>query len=74
MPDMSLVLDEDIWKELCKRYDGAIMVTLRRVDDGHDDTVINYHGGRALCVGLCEHVKDKLLSVMRGDVEHTEES
>jgi hypothetical protein len=74
MSDMSLILDEDIWKELCKRYDGAIMITLRNVDGKSDETNLKYHGGRAMCIGLCEHMKDKLLSVMRGNVEHTEES
>ena len=72
MTDLSLVLREDLYKELCSRFDGVVLITLKKMDSHNDETMLDYHGGRALCIGLCEHMKDKLLSVMRDEVEHEE--
>jgi len=67
--DLSLVLDEEIFKELCKRYDGVIIARVRKIDSEHEDIVVDYHGGKILCVGLTEHVKDKLLELLRSQVK-----
>lgn len=71
--DLSLVLDDEMWKELCRRYDSVILITYRNLEKGFDSTSMSYHGGKALCVGLCRHMEDKLLSEMRGTMKSTEE-
>jgi len=66
--DLSLVLLDEIWEELKKRYDGCILTTLKNRGDGTEEIQINYYGGKFTCIGLAEKTKDRILqSTREGD-------
>ena len=59
--DLSLVLKEDIWEELKKRYDAVVLITYKDLTNEDSDIGISYYGGKALCAGLSEVAKRKML-------------
>ena len=61
MTDLSLVLKEEIWKEFKKRYDAVVLITYKSITDLDSDIGIDYYGGKALCAGLSEVAKIKML-------------
>lgn len=69
MPDLSLVLDEDLWDELCRRHDGCILVTVQRKTAQQEELHTNYHGGKIHCVGMAEYMKAVLLKEL-GEATH----
>ena len=67
MTDLTFVSLDEIWKEICKRYDGAILTTLKTLDGESEEMGINFHGGKPLCVGLAERTKHKILDSMNNE-------
>ena len=67
--DLSLVSGDEIWEELKLRYDGVVLSTIKNMDEKSEGIQISFYGGKALCMGLCEHTKDKILEEMRGRTE-----
>ena len=63
--DLALVSMEDLWMEICKRHDVAVLIVSKRVTPVIDSMSFKYAGGKATCVGLCEHVKNVMLSEMK---------
>jgi len=67
--DLSLVLDDELWEEIKKRFDGAILTTVRDINGKHEAIQISFCGGKAQAIGLAERTRDKILSDMRNDEE-----
>lgn len=65
--NLSLVLEDDLWKELCKRYDTILLVTHKNLDTLRESKQISYHGGKFTCVGLAETAKDKIIRDIEKD-------
>jgi hypothetical protein len=54
-PDLSLVSTEDLICEIEKRFDGVVVATLKNLhsnDDGLEENLNWYKGGKSLCLGL----------------------
>ena len=64
-PDLSLVLLDDIYQELCNRFDSFILCYVNNRGDKTEEVQINFKGGKLACIGLAEHCKDKILADMR---------
>ena len=73
-PDLSLVLTEDIYNELKKRYDAFILTTQATASKDKEDITISFHGGKAVAIGLCDWTKEAILEKGReeneGEVEN----
>lgn len=69
MIDLSLVLMDDIWEELKKRYDGIILTIIKSRDNSHEESQVSFSGGKFTCIGLAEHTKDKILEDLRNSTE-----
>jgi len=68
MIDLSLVSEDAMWEEIQKRNTAAILVTLKEYDDKREGVAISYCGGKFTCVGLADHVLNKLTEeIMYGE-------
>ena len=67
MTDLTLVLEDDLWEEMKKRYDGFIFVTLANLDKHIETIKINYHGGKSTCIGLAELCKERIIEDFLGE-------
>jgi len=69
MIDLSLVLKDEIWEELKKRYDAVILITYKDLNGNDSDIGIDYYGGKALCAGLSEVAKIKMLKSLEDSLK-----
>lgn len=62
--DLETCTAEEIFKELCKRYRGVLLVTEAVVKENDDeyDTFLSYHGGTNLAIGLAHRAIDQLVN------------
>lgn len=60
--DLSLVSFDEIWQELCKRYDGLILCYVQNRDNANEVWQINFYGGRFTCIGLAKACEHKILT------------
>lgn len=67
--DLTLVTIDEMWDEIKKRNDAAVLVTLKNVDDQSEVSDTFYDGGKYTCVGLCEGMKEKILKNLIADEE-----
>ena len=67
--DLSLILFDDIWEELKKRYDAVVLITYKSLTDIDSDIGISYYGGKALCAGLSEAAKIKMLKSLEDSLK-----
>ena len=67
MTDLTLVLEDDLWEEMKKRYEGFIFVTLNTLDKSRESIKINYHGGKSICIGLAELCKKRIIEDFLGE-------
>jgi hypothetical protein len=64
MADLSLILEEELWAELCRRHDSVLMITLKNLDTKSEAAEISFHGGKFTCIGLAQRAIDKILRSM----------
>jgi hypothetical protein len=62
VPDLSLVPTDDLWAEVERRYDAAVLI-VQQDRGGHDFRSFRFSGGLATCIGLLE--------LMSGDLRAT---
>jgi hypothetical protein len=58
---LALVTDSDLYDEFRRRNDSGIIVTLKHYDAEREAVNASFFGGRFVCVGLAEHIKNKIL-------------
>lgn len=63
MTDLSLVLEDELWEELKKRYDACVLVTLKTLDGKRESSQVSWHGGKFVCMGLAEVIIERIKDV-----------
>lgn len=65
MTDLELATLEDLWGEIRRRCDGAILGVVFKRSDGVEDSSLFFEGGLYQALGLCATIHDRLLELRR---------
>lgn len=57
---LQLVPTDDLWHELCSRFRACILVVQTENEKEFNERLF-FHGGWAVCIGLCEMLKAQVL-------------
>lgn len=68
--DISLVSTEDLMEEILKRVDAAILMTYQiNLKPGENQVLWRYTGGSIICMGLTQHMQNRLAEDLPDPVE-----
>lgn len=65
--DLSFVTTADLWEELSKRSDAALLVFYKHKNEKQGETFCYYSGGVAHALGLAKYADAKLVYTLRED-------
>ena len=61
MGGLELYSMDDLWEEIKKRSDAAVLIDMKSLDENRESSQISYKGGKFVCMGLIEKAKALIL-------------